>query len=224
MDTIRRGVRSGIGRWGAKTATIVSGVYTAQENEIYGRRNELLPIPNPFPSEDEDQETIAQGTEMLIDVGLLAKTLAVSSPVAVDSLDIGIPWGQGVGRQGFAWEDYLASIRSSSNRLPPGFKTFDFYDEASGLATSAKTLDTSTAARLADPSQIYYSLKGNVDTVADFSGYQLGGRRLLPEMITSRELQVAIPPTTTQAQMQQVARAIEYGRTRNVAVVVTTAR
>lgn len=64
------------------------------------------------------------------------------------------------------WEDYLGTQLPAGSRLPPNFKTFYFFDQTTGIATSAKTLDTTTAAKLAKPSQVYSSLKGNIDAVA----------------------------------------------------------
>jgi hypothetical protein len=139
-------------------------------------------------------------------------------------VDAKIPWGQGIGKQGLAWEDYLASNRSSSSRLPPRFKAFDFFDEGTGLATSAKTLDTLTPARLGDPSRVYSSLVKNVDDAADFTRYRLSGTELTAEMITARELQLAVRVGTTQVQWGEIYRAIEYGRTRGVTVIVTVVR
>ena len=46
--------------------------------------------------------------------------------------------------QGMPWENYLATKLPGGFRLPSKFKTFDFFDDISGVATSAKTLDTLT--------------------------------------------------------------------------------
>lgn len=122
------------------------------------------------------------------------------------------------------WEDYLAGQLPSSSRLPPNFKTFDFYDIDSGNAISAKTLDTTTPSRLADPSRVYSSLKGNIDSVVNFDKpYTLSGTTLDPALITSRELQVAVPAETTPAQWQQIEQAIQYGKSNGVNVIVTPA-
>ncbi|WP_082045735.1 MULTISPECIES: hypothetical protein [Pseudomonas] len=49
------------------------------------------------------------------------------------------------------WEDYLGTQLPAGSLLPPNFKTFNFFDETTGIAISAKTLDTTTAAKLANP-------------------------------------------------------------------------
>lgn len=114
------------------------------------------------------------------------------------TVDAGIQWGKGINAQGMPWEDYLAKQLPAGSRLPPNFKTFDFYDEATGIATSAKTLDTMTEAKIANPAQIYSSLKGNIDAVADFTQASLGGVVLREKAIVARQLQVAVPSGTTQ--------------------------
>ncbi|MBI6548644.1 hypothetical protein [Xenorhabdus lircayensis] len=53
-------------------------------------------------------------------------------------------------------------------RLPKNFGTFDYYDEATHLAVSVKTLDTQTLSKLTKPNQIYTSIRGNIDKAARF--------------------------------------------------------
>jgi len=138
--------------------------------------------------------------------------------------DAGITWGGGIKGQGLPWEDYLEIKLPDANRLTPNFKTFDFFDQINGTAISAKTLNTQTAARLARPEQLFNSLKGNIDTTLNFNNYTLGDFSLLKSDITSRQLQVAVPSKTNSAQWDQIQRAIEYGASKNVEVVVTPVR
>ncbi|NVZ53330.1 hypothetical protein HX792_23525 [Pseudomonas sp. B6002] len=119
------------------------------------------------------------------------------------------------------WEDYLETQLPAGTRRPPNFKTFDFFDEATGVATSAKTLDTTTAAKLANPRQIYSSLKGNIDAAANFVETGLKDVTLHANQITVREVQVAIPKATTGTQWEQINKAIEYGRSKGVTVKIT---
>ena len=134
--------------------------------------------------------------------------------------DLNIEWGKGIGKQGFAYENYLASKLPASSRLPANFKTFDFFDDVSGLATSAKTLDTGTASRLAKPEQIYSTLKRNVDAAADFTNYTLKGRTVDASMIASREIKLGVPSATNKAQWEQLSRAVEYANTRNINLII----
>ncbi len=142
----------------------------------------------------------------------------------IDQAATGIEWGKGIQGQGMPWEDYLASQLPASSRLPPNFKTFDFYDPSTGTAMSAKTLDTTTAAKLANPSQVYNSLKGNIDAAAKFETYTLGNVPLDSSMIAARELRVAVPSGTTSAQWAQINRAVEYGQSQGVKVIISAVK
>ena len=119
------------------------------------------------------------------------------------------------------WENYLATKLPGGSRLPPNFKTFDFFDDISGVATSAKTLDTLTPAKLANPSQTYSLLRGNIGSVADFESSRLSNTIVKAEEISQRVLEVAIPAGTTPAQWDQIAKAIQYGQSRGVIVRIT---
>lgn len=140
--------------------------------------------------------------------------------LAEQTLDVGVRWGSGIQAQGLPWENYLAGQLPTASRLPAGFKTFDFFDDISGTAISAKTIDTSTPAKLAKPQQIYGSLKANIDAASRFESYTLKGVSLSADDIAVRQLQVAIPHTATAAQLQQIQRAVQYGQSNGVQVIV----
>ncbi|MBX9475614.1 DUF637 domain-containing protein [Yersinia enterocolitica] len=133
----------------------------------------------------------------------------------------GIKWGQGISQQGMPWENYVGTQLPQNSRLPVNFKTFDYYNRISRTAISVKTLDTTTAARVANPRQIYNSLKGNIDTVVRFDTHTLSGEQLKPSMIASREIQLAVPALTNKTQWIEINRAIEYGKSQGVKVAVT---
>lgn len=69
------------------------------------------------------------------------ETIAIPKPIitTVDQPISGIEWGKGIKGQGLPFEDYLDTQLPAGTRLPEGFKTFDFFDKETGLATSAKT-------------------------------------------------------------------------------------
>jgi RHS repeat-associated protein len=138
--------------------------------------------------------------------------------------DVGIQWGKGVQLQGMPWEDYLERQLPAGSRLPKNFKSFDFFADESGVAISAKTLDTSTLAKLKDPRQVYTSLKRNIDAAANFTSYELKGVSLSSDMITAREVHVAVPSSTTAEQWKEIKRAVDYGRGEGVKVIVTAVR
>ncbi|WP_328518485.1 hypothetical protein [Ralstonia syzygii] len=113
-----------------------------------------------------------------------------------------------------------------ARRLPfaAKFQDLRFYNPEALTAISAKTLDTTTASRVANPSQVFSSLKGNVDSVVNFEEWTLSGRVLSSDMIAARELRVAVPLETTPAQWEQISRAIQYGKDQGVKVIVTTSK
>jgi filamentous hemagglutinin len=143
---------------------------------------------------------------------------------AIDNGTTKIVWGKGIEGQGMPWEDYLATQISATSRLPPNFKVFDFFDPATGIATSAKTLDTLTAAKIQDPSSVYSSIKQNIDATLSFPGATLGGVPVSVEAIVARELQIAVPAGTTPAQWDQIHSAVLYGASRGVKVTVTAVK
>ncbi|NHB97270.1 hypothetical protein C5470_12990 [Photorhabdus stackebrandtii] len=109
-------------------------------------------------------------------------------------------------------------------RLPENFKTFDFYDLETGLATSVKTLDTRTAARVKDPKQLYTSMKKNIDDVANFTKESKGNRVVSADEILQREVRIAVPKITTPEQWEQINRAITYGTEKNINVKITVVK
>lgn len=84
-----------------------------------------------------------------------------------------------------------------------------------------KSLDTQTVSRLNKPNQLYSSVKGNIDAAAQFETYTLSRKTLNASMISNKEIQLAVPATTTKSQWAEINRAIEYGKSQGVKVTVT---
>ncbi|EOV9629652.1 hypothetical protein [Cronobacter dublinensis] len=103
-------------------------------------------------------------------------------------------------KQGMPWEDYVGTTLAADARLPKNFRTFDYYDSVTKTALSAKSLDTQTAPKLSNPKAVYYSIKGNINAAAKFKRASLSGRALNSSMISSKEIQLAVPANTTKAQ------------------------
>jgi len=131
-----------------------------------------------FVSDPENQALLVSG-------GLLAKDVtkeAISfmsrntATATVSAAEVGMKWGQGNMKQGMPWEDYVGASLPPDARLPQNFKTFDNYDGVIKTAVSAKSMDTQTMAKLANPNQVYGSIKGNIDVAAKFKEYALSGR------------------------------------------------
>ena len=108
--------------------------------------------------------------------------------------------------------------------MPQNFESFDFYDAVTAKAVSAKTLDTTTASRIAKPEQIYSTLKGYVDKMAVEKTRSLSSVRLTPDMIASKRLDLAVPTGTNQAAMSEISRAVEYAQSQGVELLVKAAR
>ncbi|MCA6222869.1 hypothetical protein KZ793_20720 [Photorhabdus sp. UCH-936] len=110
------------------------------------------------------------------------------------------------------------------SRLPKNTETFDFYDKKTGIATSVKTLDTRTNAKVKDPKQIYKSMKKNIDVVVNFKEAGKGENIITSSMISQREVRIAVPKATTPEQWEQINRAIAYGADKNVNVKITVVK
>ncbi|SUF93008.1 Uncharacterised protein [Salmonella enterica] len=176
-----------------------------------------------FASDPENQAAVAS-------LGLLAKDLtsaAISymgrntATATVSAAEVGMKWGQGNMKQGMPWEDYVGTTLPAGSRLPTNFKTYDYFDRATGAAVSAKSMDTQTMAKLANPNQVYSSIKGNIDAAAKFEKASLSGVNIDSSMIARREVRLAVPANTTKAQWAEINRAVEYGKNQGVKVTVT---
>ncbi len=176
-----------------------------------------------FASDPENQVMVGS-------LGLLAKNLTAAAisfmgrntaTGTISAAETGIKWGQGNMKQGMPWEDYVGASLPADARLPQNFKTFDYYDGATKTAVSAKSMDTQTMAKLANPNQVYSTIKGNINAAAKFERAELSGQLLNSSMITNREIQLAVPANTTKAQWVEINRAIEYGKSQGVTVKVT---
>jgi hypothetical protein len=159
--------------------------------------------------------TAKTGVGVVDDVGIAGMKV-------VDNAEVGIKW-RGGNPQGMPFEDFVGKSLPADARLPQNFPTFDYYVSETQTAISVKTLDTTTAAKIANPNQIYYSVKKNIDSIIDFTGY--GRDRLLTsEVIANKELRIAIPSGTTKAGMEQLLRAIDYGNINGIKVIATEVR
>lgn len=176
-----------------------------------------------FASDPENQAMLVSGGLLVKDITKAALSFMSrnTATATVKASELGMQWGQGNIKQGMPWEDYVGSSLPSSARLPQNFKTFDYYDVSTKTAVSAKSLDTQTMAKLANPNQIYSSIKGNIDAAAKFDTYTLSRKTIDSSMIANREVQLAVPATTTKTQWTEINRAIEYGKSQGVTVKVT---
>jgi len=190
------------------------------------------PIINKIGSSAKSAWTVEKTAEAAVTVRRVeavvgaaeAANVARAEAAVVDLAETGVQWGKGIQAQGMPFENYIASTLPAEMRLFEGCNTFDFFDKELGIATSVKTLDTATAAKIANPKQVYYSLKRNVDTVANFTEARRGGFVLRATDISTRELVVGIPESTTSAQWAEISRAIQYGKSKNITVKITVVK
>lgn len=176
-----------------------------------------------FVSDPENQAMLVSGGLLAKDVTKAAVSFMSrnSATATVKASEVGMQWGQGNMKQGMPWEDYVGKKLPADARLPQNFKTFDYYDGATKTAVSAKSMDTQTMAKLTNPNQVYNSIKGNINASAKFERSELSGQLLNSSMIAKREIQLAIPASTTKIQWVEINRAIEYGKSQGVTVKVT---
>ena len=176
-----------------------------------------------FVADPLNQLSIATGGLLANDVTRFALSYMGrnTSSVTVSAAEIGMTWGKGISKQGMPWEDYIGTQLKSYDRLPANFKTFDYYDASSKVAVSVKSLDTQAMSRLSKPNQIYGTIAKDINSAANFSGYALSRVELTSSAIASREIQLAIPASTTKTQWAEINRAIEYGKSQGVKVVIT---
>jgi hypothetical protein len=143
----------------------------------------------------------------------------------VDKTNTDIVWERGVDEQGIPWENYLETLLPPDSRMPPGTRTWDFFDRRSGYVISAKTLDTSTYAYSSKPQNIYYKMTSYVDKAAEYNTKIYRPKSIVdPDRIITKQIQIAVPMMTTPLQWDQITRGILYGKTRSVSVVVTRIR
>ena len=137
--------------------------------------------------------------------------------------NIDIKWDPTLGKSGsgIVYENYIASLPEFKGyRLPPNFKTFDFWNQDRGIATSIKTLNTGATTYTKDPKQIYYKIRGYVNKTLDFKGDPKNVGFIDVSKIRTRNVHVGIPENTTARQMEEIMKAVDYGKLNNVNVII----
>jgi len=127
----------------------------------------------------------------VLNTPIYRRRLATNQP-----LDGGVRWGRGIQLQGKPWEDYLEKQLSPASRRPKNFKAFDFFSEETGVAISAKTLDTTTVARLKQPTPVCSALVRSIEAAAHFTSYELKGVALSGESKSKRSKRCSTWSTT----------------------------
>ncbi|WNG29417.1 DUF4123 domain-containing protein [Cystobacter fuscus] len=119
------------------------------------------------------------------------------------------PWKLPPSVRGFFIEGHL------QGNLPYGFKVFDKFNRATGVATSIKSCNL-FAKTYQKPGNLDRLLKGYINKMRNFAGDSKGGVTILPGDATTRVLQVAVPKgAATPAQQQVLNNAIQHAQSQS---------
>jgi hypothetical protein len=103
-----------------------------------------------------------------------------------------------------------------------GSKRFDHFNDATGEATSNKTLNTLSMSYIRDPQEIYRKVTRYVNDAINYEPRTKSEPN--PEDILSKTIQLAIPEYTSPTQWRYLLRAIIYGEDNGVSIVITRIR
>ncbi len=180
-------------------------------------------------------QTLLSGTQLSTGQRVLSAIDGVSSVLpgivflkdakVLSSDTIGMTWGKGINEQGKPWENYIQSTSPATtidlNSIKSNFKAFDHFDPVTGLATSDKTLNTA-AKTYQDPKKISSQINKYVDQMDNFvSDGRKGKFELENKDIKSKEMQLAVPSSTTKKQMDAIQKSIEYANSKGIKIKVT---
>lgn len=145
----------------------------------------------------------------------------------VDQAETGVQWGKGIQGQGNPFENWvqaqLKKLFPSVEQTPGNFPTIDHIDRVSKTVWSTKTMDTVGGYK--DPKNIYSTLKGYVDKLAEFpkdgKPVTYAGMTVNPSEVATRKLVLGIPAGTSAAQWAELSRAIQYASSQGIELIVT---
>jgi hypothetical protein len=141
----------------------------------------------------------------------------------IDSDVAGIDFDHGIGDKGLPLEGYIAAQAPGIRILKPGSKTFDLMYDLFGQAISAKVLDPLCYSYIKNPQRIYYRIRSYVNAAAKYDRPRTKDD-LDPSEIKSRVIHLGVRNYISPSQWQQLNRAVIYGRSRGVSVVITRIR
>jgi hypothetical protein len=138
----------------------------------------------------------------------------------VDAPDVDIPYGYPINVQGKAFEEALDATGTLGRRLGDSSKTFDFFDPATGQATSVKSLNTLTDPKLKNPAGITQALNKYVDDLIHYEPRDNSKIDMQTDQINSKALVVAIPKGTTAAQLAAIAKAVDKAKLNGIKIKI----
>ena len=122
------------------------------------------------------------------------------------SMNLNAPFSTRINQQGYPYENYVTSILGSNYiQTPASYKTFDHWNQTSGIAVSDKTLDTNGSSYSSIPSKITNQMvKYGLEMTRFVSSNQGYSPSVTQSIISSYRFQFAVPATTNAAQWQAI--------------------
>jgi hypothetical protein len=140
----------------------------------------------------------------------------------VNNSDVKIVWRKAIDKQGEPLEDYLEKENPDLIRLKPKATTFDLFNQISGEAISAKTMNTLSVSYIKKPQRIYGDITDYVNEALDYE--RLKRSDLDPALIESKSIYLAVLEWTSPIQWRHLIRARIYGEDNGVSVVIIRIR
>jgi hypothetical protein len=162
-------------------------------------------------------DTVNTGLRLILSrVPILADTVDVGRGAAtLDGLGQSLrseTWSATWSPRGFDVEAKMGG------NLPPGFPTVDKWELSTGAVASIKSVDL-LMPTYKNMANLASKLRGYVDKVAGFQGDRLSGVTIRADDITSRVLEVGIPPGASAEQMQVLEEVAKYAQTKGATMI-----
>jgi hypothetical protein len=162
-------------------------------------------------------DTVNTGLRLILSrVPILANTVDVGKGAAtLDGLGQSLrseTWSATWSPRGFDVEAKMGG------NLPPGFPTVDKWELSTGAVASIKSVDL-LMPTYKNMANLASKLRGYVDKVAGFQGERLSGVTIRADDITSRVLEVGIPPGASAEQMQVLEEVAKYAQTKGATMI-----
>ncbi|PKM17258.1 MAG: hypothetical protein CVV11_21075 [Gammaproteobacteria bacterium HGW-Gammaproteobacteria-15] len=133
----------------------------------------------------------------------------------------GVKWGEGINNQGLPWEGYVIDTQDLISPGVNNFKTFDGFNFECSLAVSCKTMNLNAPTYTNNVSSVFNNIKGYVDSAVKFTGDDKKGFAVTGPDVPNRTIELAIPPSPSATQIQQLNKALEYAREKGIALNIT---
>jgi len=154
----------------------------------------------------------AEATSSLL--GISAGARAVQNGLQTIQSNVQNLWNMNPSTRGNVIENLLGR----SPNLAQNFPVIDRFKN--GLATSIKSLDLG-AKSYQNLTTLTRTVEGYVNKLANWQGANWGGARIDPQIIRGRELQLAIPPNASQAQMAALQQLQTWSQSVGITITIT---